>query len=411
MPRKHLLLLPFITAGLLMTSTPGAALTPAGVNVATADNAFGFRLLNAVQKTAPHGNVVLSPLSAALDLSMALNGADGQTKQEMLTALSLGGSELDAINSANEQLIKVIRTPSRGITLSVADSLWVDSHRATLSPDYVQRVQTAYDAEIANIDFSLPGALPRINSWVAQNTQQKIPKIIDRIDPADVALLINAVYFKGQWQRKFDKARTQQHDFTRADGTTKQVWRMAQSGRFEYFETPELQAVRLPFGDGDLVMQVLLPAQTSSLEALEAKLTAEQWAAWDSQYVSRPGALELPRFELKLHYRLNGPLQTLGMKRAFEAHGAELSGLFSQAPDHRQAASFFISVVLQSTYWKVDEEGSEAAAATAIGIRAAAIARPVQPFQMIVDRPFLCTIEDRRSGALLFVGALYDPSG
>jgi len=293
----------------------------------------------------------------------------------------------------------------------VADSLWADSHRATLNPDYVQRMQTAYDAEIANIDFSSPSALTRINGWVADNTQQKIPKIIDRIDRADVALLINAVYFKGQWQHKFDKALTQQRDFTHADGSSRQVWRMAQSGRFDYFETPELQAVRLPFGDGDLVMQVLLPAKTSSLEALEGKLTAAQWTAWEAQYGSRPGTLELPRFELKLHYRLNGPLHALGMKRAFEAHEAQLSGLFSQAPDHPHSAPFFISAVLQSTYWKVDEEGSEAAAVTSIGVRAAAVVRPVERFQMIVDRPFLCTIEDRRSGALLFVGAIYDPSG
>jgi serpin B len=158
-------------------------------------------------------------------------------------------------------------------------------------------------------------------------------------------------------------------------------------------------------------MQVLLPAHTSSLEALEANLTPEHWTAWEAQYASHQGTLELPRFELKSHYRLNGPLQALGMKRAFEAHEAELSGLFSQAPDHPHSAPFFISAVLQSTYWKVDEEGSEAAAATSIGIRAAAIARPVERFQMIVDRPFLCTIEDRRSGALLFVGAIYDPSG
>jgi serine protease inhibitor len=183
---------------------------------------------------------------------------------------------------------------------------------------------------------------------------------------------------------------------------------MAQSGRFDYFETPQMQAIRLPFGDGDLVMEVLLPAKSSSLGVLEAQLTPEHWKGWQAQYALRSGKIELPRFELKSNYRLNEPLQTLGMRRAFRPDGAQLTGMFSSAPG--QAGRFFISSVLQSTYWKVDEEGSEAAAVTTTGVTSAAVQRPAQPFVMVVDRPFLCVIEDRRSGALLFVGAIYDPS-
>jgi serpin B len=376
MQRKHGLLASFAAAALF-----GAAAVPAAaasVDVTAADNAFGFRLLNAVQKTIPSGNVVLSPVSAALDLSMALNGAGGQTRQEMLAALSLSGSEVAAINTANAQLIKIIRTPAKGITLSVADSLWVDSRRATLRPDYVKQMQAWYDAEMADLDFSNPSAVTRINSWASKETHGSIPKVIDRIDPADLALLLNAVYFKGQWAHKF--------------------------------ETPQMQAIRLSFGGGDLVMEVFLPAKSSSLSALEATLTPEHWTSWQGQYTPHSGRIELPRFELKSNYRLNGPLQTLGMTRAFQPDGAQLTGMFSQARDQPHAGRFFISSVLQSTYWKVDEEGSEAAAVTTTGVRATAVQRPEQPFQMIVDRPFFCAIEDQRSGALLFVGAIYDPT-
>ena len=403
-------LLPLVAATALITSTPGSALSPGSVDVAAADNGFGFHLLNAVQKTTPRGNVVLSPVGAALDLSMVLNGADGKTRQEMLAALSLEGAELDAINTANAQLIKVLRAPTQNVTLAVADSLWVDSRRATLRPDYAKQMQAAYDAETTTLDFGHSSSVSTINGWASRQTHERIPKIIERIDPAEVLLLLNAVYFKGQWKHQFDKAQTQQRDFALADGTSKKVWRMMQSGRFDYFETPEVQAIRLPFGTGDLVMQVLLPAKSSSLEALETELTPELWAVWQSQYVSRPGALELPRFELKSRYRLNAPLQALGMRRAFDSHAAELTGMFALPGDHARGKPFAISQVLQSTFWKVDEEGSEAAAVTSTGIRAAAVTRPVQPFQMIVDRPYLCTIEDRRSGALLFVGAIYDPA-
>jgi serpin B len=410
MRRKQELLALFVKATLLGSAVTHAALSSASTNVADADNAFGFRLLNAVQKTIPSGNVVLSPVSAALDLSMVLNGADGQTRQEMLSALSLSGWELSAINEANAQLIKVIRTPANSITLSVADSLWADSRRVTLRPGYVKQTQAWYDAEMTDIDFSDPTAATQINGWASKETHGRIAKVIDRIDPADLLLLLNAVYFKGQWTHKFDKAQTQQRDFTLAGGSIKPLPRMAQSGRFDYFETPQLQAVRLSFGDGDLAMEVLLPAKSSSLGALEAQLTAEHWTNWQAQYAPRPGTIELPRFELKSNYRLNEPLQALGMTRAFHPGGAQLTGMFSSAPGPLRTSRFVISSVVQSTYWKVDEEGSEAAAVTTTGIRATAIARPAQPFRMIVDRPFFCAIEDRRSGALLFVGAIYDPA-
>jgi serpin B len=410
MRRKQELLALFVKATLLGSAVTHAALSSASTNVADADNAFGFRLLNAVQKTIPSGNVVLSPVSAALDLSMVLNGADDQTRQEMLSALSLSGWELSAINEANAQLIKVIRTPANSITLSVADSLWADSRRVTLRPGYVKQTQAWYDAEMTNIDFSDPTAATQINGWASKETHGRIAKVIDRIDPADLLLLLNAVYFKGQWTHKFDKAQTQQRDFTLAGGSIKPVPRMAQSGRFDYFETPQLQAVRLSFGDGDLAMEVLLPAKSSSLGALEAQLTAEHWTNWQAQYAPRSGTIELPRFELKSNYRLNEPLQALGMTRAFHPDGAQLTGMFSSAPGPLRTSRFVISSVVQSTYWKVDEEGSEAAAVTTTGIRASAVARPAQPFRMIVDRPFFCAIEDRRSGALLFIGAIYDPA-
>jgi serine protease inhibitor len=410
MRRKQELLALFVKATLLGAAVTQPALSSASSNVAAADNAFGFRLLNAVQKAIPSGNVVLSPVSAALNLSMVLSGADGQTGQEMLSVLSLSGWEFNAINEANAQLIKVIRTPANSITLSVADSLWADSRRVTLRPDYVKQTQAWYDAEVTDIDFSDPAAATRINGWASKETHGRVAKVIDRIDPADVVLLLNAVYFKGQWTHKFDKAQTQQRDFTLAGGSIKRVLRMAQSGRFDYFETPQLQAIRLSFGDGDLAMEVLLPAKSSSLSALEAQLTAQHWTNWQGQYAPRSGTIELPRFELKSNYRLNEPLQALGMTRAFHPDGAQLAGLFSSAPGQPRTSHFAISSVVQSTYWKVDEEGSEAAAVTTTGIRAAAIARPAQPFQMIVDRPFFCAIEDRRSGALLFVGAIYDPA-
>ncbi len=397
-------------ATLFGIATAAAAPPPASVDLAAADNAFGFRLLNAVQRTVPDGNVVLSPLSAALNLSMALDGAAGQTRQELLDALSLTGAKVAAIDAANAQLVKVIRTPARGITLSLANSLWVDSRRATLRPEYVRQIRAGYGAEIAAVDFSGTNTASQINSWASRETRGAIPMAIDRLDPADVALLLNVVYFRGEWAQRFDKAQTRPHDFTLAGGATRQVPRMSRSGRFDYFETPGMQGIRLPFGDGDLVMEVLLPAQSAGLRTLERQLTTEHWTAWQARYAPRSGTLELPRFELKSGHRLTGPLQALGVKRAFDPDAAQLTGMFSPATGQAGTGHSFVSAVLQSTDWKVDEEGAEAAAATSTTVRPTVVARPEQPFRMIVDHPFFCAIRDQRSGALLFIAAIYDPA-
>lgn len=399
-----------IAASLLGEAVVGAAVASPSLDVAAADNEFGFRLLNAVQKTKPGSNVVLSPLSAALNLSMVLNGAEGETREEMLTALSLRESQLDEINAANAALMKTLRTPGRDITLAVADSLWADSRRAKLRPDYVSRMRAAYDAELSDLDFADPSAARRINDWSSKATDGKIPQVVGRIDPVELVLLLSAVYFKGQWTHKFDKTKTQEHDFTLNNGDIRQVPRMAQSGRFDYFETTQVQAIRLPFGTGDLVMEVLLPAKSTDLAALEMQLTPEHWRDWQARYTSRPGTLELPRFELKSRYSLIVPLEALGIRRAFKPGGAQLTAMLSSGASQSALGHAFISSVVQSTYWRVDEEGSEAAAVTTTGVRASAVARPQQPFEMIVDRPFFCAIQDQRSGALLFVGAIYDPA-
>jgi len=404
------LLAPLAAVSLWYAHAAAAVVPPASVDVAAADTAFGFRLLNAVQDSLPAQNVVLSPLSAALDLSVVLNGAEGQSREEMLAALSLAGSDLEALNTANAALLKTLATPTRSVTLSVAESLWFDGRRAMLRPEYVAQTRAWCDATITDLDFSSPGAAGKINAWAAQATDGRIDHVIERVDRDEFALLLNAVYFKGQWRRPFDKSKTQPRDFTLLGGTVAQVPRMSQSGHFDYFETPSLQAVRLSFGDGDLVMAVLLPAPGSSLRKLEAQLTQAQWADWNARYASRPGTLELPRFELRSRYRLNQALQTLGMTRIFKQQSAQLTGMFAAPPGVAKPGGFFISAVLQSTYWKVDEAGAEAAAVTAIGVTTSAMRRPPAPFSMIIDRPFFCAIEDRRSGALLFIGAIYDPT-
>ncbi len=180
---------------------------------------------------------------------------------------------------------------------------------------------------------------------------------------------------------------------------------MAQSGRFEYFETPDIQAIRLPFGTGDLAMEIFLPAKSSNLGTLEAQLTPDHWKDWQARYKLRPGTIELPRFELQLNYRLNGALRALGIRRVFDQGGAQLTRMFASGPGRLPTDGLFISSILQSIYWKVDEEGSEAAAVTTTEIRTTALSAE-EPFQVIVYRPFFCDTRSAQRGAALHRGDL-----
>ncbi len=407
-----------IISGLAFAATVAAALTvaaklttapegmvaygPAQPNVVAADNAFGFRLLNAVQKTRPQSNVVLSPVSAAMDLAIALNGASDETANELKATLSLQSLDLASINAGNAELIRTLRRPVKGVTLSVADAIFVDRH-AQLSAAFLAQAQRWYDATIAPLDFRNPETLTQINNWASEQTHGRIPHVMDQMDTNEVAVLLNAVYFKGDWTYRFEQSRTQTRNFALADGTIKQVPRMSQSNTFEYFETPDVQVIRLPYTTGELAMDVFLPSKKTSLAAFEGSLTPEHWKAWQSQFGSQQGTLELPRFELRNDYSLTEPLRMLGMRRAFDRGSAQFQRM--------GAGGLSISYVKQSTFLKVYEEGSEAAAVTTIGIVATIAGPPrVVPFTMIVDRPFFCAIEDLRSHALLFVGAVYDPT-
>ncbi|MBV8282780.1 MAG: serpin family protein [Candidatus Eremiobacteraeota bacterium] len=393
----------------LMCGAMGAGVPIPPADTAAADNQFGFNLLNALQKTQPGKNVVLSPVSAGLDLTIALNGASGQTADEMRLALALPPGDLGSINAPNLELINATLAPTDGVTLHIADSLWADNNRVAFRSSFVDLVKHWYDAEVANVNFSDPNTPAQINGWVDKQTKGKIDKIVDRISPSDVAILLNALYFKGQWMHKFDPTLTKDQDFTLAGGSVKNVPLMSQHGKFDYFDTAEMQAIRLPYGKGgDLSMVVLLPAKSSSLAALEAELTPKNWTAWGQRFSETPGDIELPRFELKAEYGLNDALKTLGMRAAFNPATADFRFMFDPTGAH--GGNFFISYVKQATYLKVDEEGSEAAAVTSIGITMTAVVHKPPPFRMVVNRPFFCAIEDRRTRALLFVAAIYDPA-
>lgn len=367
---------------------------------------FGFRLFSQVAANAPAKNVVFSPLSAGLALSMAYDGAVGQTASEMAQTLGVTGLNPDELDSSNASLLSSVRD-QHGVDIEIANSVWLDSGHIAPSGEYVHRIEAAYRAQVRSASFLDPATPSAMNAWVNEQTRGKIGGIIDSIDAEASMYLFNALYFKGDWAYKFDPALTKSKSFELPGNETATVARMHQTREFQYFETADFQTVRLPYAGDRFAMEVFLPARNSNLARFESQLKAANWDVWQQAYGDRDGTLELPKFSIDWNAKLRKTLQVMGMIRAFNKGDAQFYRMYPRSPLY----VVYLEDVLQKTYLKVDEKGSEAAAATVVevGIHpTVTIARPA-PFEMIVDRPFFCAVVDNASASPLFLAAVSDP--
>jgi serine protease inhibitor len=363
---------------------------------------FAFKLLAELTRSNVQTNVFISPASVALALSMAYNGARGETQRAIANTLELGELSLEALNHASAALIESLRALDPQVTLAIANALWA-AHDLAFDQEFLRRNQEFYGAEVATLDFGDPSATAAINGWVERNTGGKIEKIIDRIDRSAIMFLINAIYFKGSWAKPFDPRRTRELPFTLLDGRQKKHPLMAQTGKFDYFAGQGFQAVSLPYGTGRTSMYIFLPEQRSSLRAFRRQLGHKSWDAWIRHFRQAEGTVVLPRFKLAYEATLNDPLKALGMGVAFDSRRADFSAMVA---DRKPNVS--IDEVKHKTFVEVNEEGTEAAAATSIGMVLTSM-MPQRSFSMVVDRPFFCAIRDSQTGALLFLGSIVDP--
>ncbi|MCS7062180.1 MAG: serpin family protein [Anaerolineae bacterium] len=361
---------------------------------AKAINRFGFRLLAELVKDEPD-NLVISPAGLAIALMLACNGAAGETQQAIMRALGIEGYGLNKLNQSYAGLLSAWPTLDRRIDIRMANSVWV-SESAQLKPAFRQLSETIYRAAVQNVVFDT-SAVTIINDWAAQETGGRIRELLGPgvLTPETLMVLLNAVYFKGAWMRAFDPKLTQAGTFTRADGTTQPAMLMQQSGRFDYFSDEQAQVVRLPYGEGRAGMVIALPRPEVRIGTFVRSLGVEQSAKWAGLLMSREGNVVLPRFKVESALRLNESLGALGMEIAFTGR-ADFSAMFVEEKAR-------ISLVQHQTFVEVNEEGAEAAAATAAVLsRSLSLAPP--PFRFVADRPFCFAIEDSQTGAILFLG-------
>jgi serine protease inhibitor len=395
----------FVTCLALTAASAGPASVQAKLDdrVVAANNTFGFSLLNDLVSNEPYTNTFISPLSVAMVLAMTANGAVGETRQAMDDALELFDLTPAEVNSANLALLNELASADPKVKLAVANSVWARKG-LSFEPAFMNACRQYYRARAAALNFADAKSVATINGWVSQQTNGKIMSIVSRLSPEDIFVLINAVYFKGQWQEKFDPKRTENRDFHGFDKTFN-VPMMARSGEFRYLESEgEFQAVELPYGDGRLSMYVFLPADNAGLPGFLDELDSDKWSGWLAVFLNARGEVVLPRFKLEYEKDLNEPLKRLGMELAF-APAADFTGMVRLGGEKA-----YIGLVKHKTFIEVNEEGTEAAAATAVTMVATAMpSRQTKPFEMVVDHPFFLVIRDNGTGSNLFMGAISEP--
>jgi len=367
---------------------PLAAATPAADGV----NRFAGDLYR--QLARDPGNLALSPLSISTALAMALAGARGQTAQEMTAVLR---TPPDA--ALLEQLTRAGN--AAGDQLLLAQSLWVD-RTLPLLPDFLRANERQFRAKPEPADFArdLEGARAAINRWVSDNTKGKIPVLFG---PGSLAastrlVLASAVYFNGKWKTKFDPKSTSLAPFHSSGAASVQTPFMNRTARFPYAETANAQVLELPYMGGSLVFDVILPKPSTPLSTLEEAFAGDGLSAWLGRLQTREVAVALPKFRAESSFSLQPALSAMGMASAFTT-AADFSGI-----DGRQDLA--ISRVMHKAFVDVSEEGTEAAAATGVGIALTSFAPPVV---FRADHPFLFLIRDTASGAVLFAGRLEQP--
>jgi serpin B len=387
-----LLLLGFVAAD----TTAFAETDSAVQKTAESYNAFGLKLLAKTRQTAPGRNVFISPAGVAFALSMVANGAQGETLRQILAALRLNARAPD-LNGANQSLLDHLSNLDPKIKLEIANSVWT-AQDAKINSTFLAVLSKSYHAQASNVDFTDPATAQKINDWCSDHTHGKIPKMVQPPLDANRLILLDAIYFKGDWTTPFDKSLTRDMPFIMDSGEAVTHPRMSRRGDFEYYENGEYQAVRLPYAGREVSMYLFLPRKR--LDDFLQDLTLDDWQAKIKRLRVRNGTVELPRFKLENEYDLNSPLQALGITEAFTGH-ANFHGISDE--------SLFISRVRQKTYVDVNEQGTVAAAVTGIEIHASVMRREDPPFQMVVDRPFFFALRENQSGEILFLGAILDP--
>jgi serpin B len=366
------------------------------LEIIEADQQFAFELFQQVTSLSDQENIMISPLSVSYALGMTFNGADSTTLDAFVDVLHFGELTEQEVNESYQDLMGQLVTLDDRIKLTIANSIWhVDW--AVVMEDFIQKNREYFDARIAALDFSDPASVDTINQWIEEKTNGKIKDMLDFIPVDAYMYLVNAIYFKATWKYEFDTGDTYSGTFYKEDDSQATADFMTMETELNFAVTKDFKAVELPYGDGEFSMVAMLPAEGGSVEELAAGLDLEMWQTWYTHASPQEVNVSLPKFKYEFKDSLNDALKNLGLGIAF-SDTADFSRITDQV-------ELFISRVIHQTFIDVNEEGTEAAAATIVETRYESAIGNI----FMADRPFLYVIKENSTGAIIFMGKVGAP--
>ena len=361
--------------------------------VANSITDFSFYFFKNLQETQPvSNNLFVSPLSLHMALGMLVNGATATTKDEIMKALKAESISQADLNASYKKLLNELPAADPSVKLALANSVW-NKADFVVEPAFMTTLKDYFNAEAKPLTTVDP-----INKWASDNTNGKIPKVLDSIDPDLVMILMNALYFKGDWTTKFEKKNTVDQAFNLNGGGTKTVQMMNMADTFMYASAADYQVLQMPYGNGQFRATLILPKPEKIINSVLNDFSITKWNEIQSSLITQRVIVGVPKFKLEQEFKLNATLQKMGMLKAF-TDAAELQGIHKTAP-------LSVSFVKQNTFAAVDEEGTEAAAVTTIGIILTSM--PSYPV-FICNRPFAFIISEKTSNTILFMGRIMNP--
>ena len=360
--------------------------------IAQQSKSFAFNLLNAVNdNTDDNSQVLVSPLSASFALSMAMNGASGETLNEFVDVLGFSGYSAGEINTFNRKLLGGLNRLDNSVKIEVSNSLWLNSGFSVLD-SYRNAVKSDYKAQLQQVDFAQPSTLDAINSWCSRNTGGLVNNMLDYLSPDNMFLLINTLYFKAPWAAPFTTVK--QGVFTTITGEEQSVDFMTGKHEARFYQNSYCTAAAIAYGNGAFCYYVVLPNEGIGADECIDELAAGSWQNSDSSYYGIVDlTLTMPMFEIVFKNDIASALKALGLSLPFDEN-ADFSNM--------SVAPVCLTEVLQSTIFKVDELGSKAASVSVGSGRLTYNPNPEK--ELTIDRPFLFFVQEQSSGAILFAG-------
>jgi len=398
-----LLIAPFLLFSSSCKKDPEGPKEPVAINlpakgntVITKSNDFGVNLFRTTA-LAENKNLMLSPLSASTALTMLLNGCNTVTYDQIRDMLGYEGMTIAEINEVYKSLVTQLLAADPEVQLALANAVWYRQD-FQVKPPFLEAMDASFDADIGALDFFSPSALQTINNWAKDNTNGKIEKVLDEISPDAVMFLMNALYFKGNWTYQFKKDQTADSPFYPENGNMLNVKTMRSQVPVKIYAGSRAAAAEMPYGRQNFAMVLILPE--GNLSDFLPDFSGQEWAEITAglDAVQEPYKVEMvmPKFKFDFEKILNDQLKALGMIDAFDDYMADLSGISDQR--------IFVSFVKQNTFVDVNEEGTEAAAVTTIGIDLTSL-----PSEFVVNKPFIFAIRERMTNTLLFIGKVERP--